>query len=94
MKYNINHTDYYNEFQSHKQLHYVGGRRGSAPGCIGIYAAASCELAAAAAALVFIQDTINSTIRRSSAPMDQHNQMAAPPNNALGDNAIVDQMLS
>lgn len=86
--------------QSNKQLHYVGGRRGSAPGCIGIYAAASCELAAAAAAFVFIQGTINSTIRRSSAPMDQHNQMSTPLQNSstvgggASDQVIVDQMLS
>ena len=41
------------------------GRRGSAPGCIGIYA--SAELAAAA--LVFLQGTLNPP-RRSSAPVE------------------------
>ncbi|KAI1288463.1 cAMP-specific 3',5'-cyclic phosphodiesterase 7B [Halotydeus destructor] len=46
---------------------YCGGRRGSAPGCIGVYT--SCELAAA---LVFLQGAIKSSHqpRRSSAPVD------------------------
>lgn len=50
------------------------GRRGSAPGCIGFYA--SAELAAAA--LVFLQGTLNSNPRRSSAPVEANRNKTWP----------------
>ncbi|RWS06104.1 uncharacterized protein B4U79_11900 [Dinothrombium tinctorium] len=51
---------------------YLSGRRGSAPGCIGIYT--SCELAAAAA-LVFLHGAVTSQHqkRRSSFPVERTN---------------------
>lgn len=55
--------------QAHPFAPQYWGRRGSAPGCIGFYA--SAELAAAA--LVFLQGTLNSNPRRSSAPVEAGN---------------------
>lgn len=53
------------QLQPHPFAPQYWGRRGSAPGCIGIYA--SAELAAAA--LVFLQGALNPP-RRSSAPVE------------------------
>lgn len=48
------------------QAQYLSGRRGSAPGCIGVYT--SCELAAAL--MLHLQGAVKSHPRRSSAPVE------------------------